>query len=289
MSTTAVMYPIVSALIKAEEILGRNRLWRFEEGNKLQERFLAEFFGPCRSERFSTEEMETIVAWEAEKINQFLAERNIDVRLKEFGPNSFGLASIQNMEVKWRTEGVATQLQDSTGKSFPAVNLVDDELQFYRSDHHAHPICRVPTTSGYDVFMTKFDQSLEHFDLIAMAEELTLSRSPTYGEFGGLTFPMVDLNQEVDVSWLLNMYTFRELGGRAFIAQALQQTILKLDRLGAKVRSAFTAETALESKHIELPQMLIDSSFMCWFVRQHMRKPLFVGHITQDDWDQPAA
>lgn len=289
MSTTAVFYPIVAALLKSEEILGPNRLWRAEEKNELQERFLAEFFGPCRRETKGVEGIESVASWEAELVNQFLAARDFDIRLKDFGSESFGIASVFDVAVEWLNEGEVTELCDKTGEAFPAVKMSDDDLRFYQSDFHNHPMCRVSTTTGESVFMTRFDRELEGLDLIALADTLTMSRQPIHDRFGSLIFPMVSLKQEVDVSWLLNMYTFADIGMRARIAQALQQTSFAMDQVRARVRSAFTAQVALESATIELPPLLIDDKFLCWVVRPGLSKPLFVGHITQDDWKKPEA
>ncbi|HXH27384.1 MAG TPA: hypothetical protein VNG90_05805, partial [Candidatus Acidoferrum sp.] len=155
-----------------------------------------------------------------------------------------------------------------------------------RHGQHHHPICAVTTMSGDIMYLTMFDQGLDDLDLITMAEKLTRGMLPI-DEFGDVVFPMVDINQEVDVSWLVDMETFRQDGRRAWIAQAKQETSLRINEIRAAMRSAFTAEVANESMMVSRPDMVINGSFLCWFWRPGLSKPLLVSHVQREDWKNP--
>jgi MoxR-like ATPase len=73
-----VIYPIVTALIKAEEIIGPKRAWRTV--NPTQAFFLSEFFTPCRQESLSIDEIERIASFTAADINRFLLERRFRIQ-----------------------------------------------------------------------------------------------------------------------------------------------------------------------------------------------------------------
>ena len=137
--------------------------------------------------------------------------------------------------------------------------------------------------------MTKIDDAPDGFDLVAMAEQLTNLSRPV-SEFGGLVFPMVDLNQQVDVSWILNMQTSTDARTEAYISRAMQQTILKMNEKGARVKSEFVGGVMLGTgSPIEKPDMIIDAPFLVWFMRPLLKKPLFVGYIATEVWKDPGS
>lgn len=285
-SKTVVTYPIVTALVEAEKILGVNRTWYPE--NAEQQRFLAEFFAVCRQDGLTIPEIESIASWYADQINAFLQQRGSDLCLSPFDANTFGIASVLDLPVEWIEKGQITTVDDRFRKSYPAVRL-SAGLQFCRSDLHNYPIAHIATQSGDYVFMTMLDNAPKNLDLVALADSLILS-SYEVDEFGSLVFPMVDLNQLVDVSWLMNMYTFHQLGPIARITQAMQQTILKLNQDGARVRSAFAGAITIKGGWSEpKPEMVINGPFLCCFLRNGLSKPLFTGHITQQDWKNPGS
>ena len=69
---TAATYPIVAALVAAEQMegMGANRQW--QASNELQLQFLEQFFKPCRREVDAIPEIESLASWDVEEINVFL-------------------------------------------------------------------------------------------------------------------------------------------------------------------------------------------------------------------------
>ncbi len=138
--------------------------------------------------------------------------------------------------------------------------------------------------------MTKIDGAPDGFDLVALAEQLTNLSHRVLPEFGGLVFPMVDLNQQSDVSWILNMQTCTDDRTPYSISQAVQQTILKMNEEGSHAQSAFAGVLTLSAKILEdMPDMIIDAPFLVWFKHPLLNKPLFVGYIATEAWKNPGS
>jgi hypothetical protein len=127
------------------------------------------------------------------------------------------------------------------------------------------------------------------FDLENAARELSRTARHGAAAFGGLRFPMVDLNQQVDINWLKKMSTYA-LGETWEISQAKQQTKLRMNHLGARAQSAVAIGGMMITsvRPPDPPDLVIDRPFMVWFERAGLNRPLFSGHITPDDWKEPA-
>ena len=71
------------------------------------------------------------------------------------------------------------------------------------------------------------------------------------------------------------------------IAQALQQTKLKLNHIGAKVESAVAIRMMrCASFRKPKPPLAIDKPFFVWATRDGMAVPYFSGYITEEDWKE---
>jgi serine protease inhibitor len=92
------------------------------------------------------------------------------------------------------------------------------------------------------------------------------------------------------VSWILKMKTYTDDRTEAYISQAIQQTILKMNEEGARAKSAFAGYMPLGTRiPKEKPDMIIDAPFLVWFMRPLLNKPLFVGYIATEDWKNPGS
>lgn len=289
MSHTAVIYPIVTALVKAEEIIGPQRNW--QAVNHAQKLFLKEFFGPCRRESGSITEIESIAAFTAAEINRFLHERGFKIELRPFQDDErgreFGVASVLDLLVSWLKPGEEKTLTGQDQQVYPAVRLGKMNTLFYRAAHHEHPIARLKTADETEVYITRLDRPAAEFELLELAHQLAGSLEPIY-DYGGVVFPMVDMKQEVDVSWLLGLQTINTEGKPVLLTQAVQETHLAMNPIGARARSAFAGAVMVGMAYIPpKPDLLIDGPFLIWFQRPTLSQPLFVGYITEEDWKNP--
>ena len=288
MSSTTTIYPIITALVKAEDMLGPKRSWRAL--NPMQTRFLQDFFAPCREESRSISEIESIASFSAEDINSFLRERGFTIQLAPWRNDNrgkmFGVASVLDLLVKWLKPGDETTLTGVDKQEYPAVHQGTAVSSFYQADQHGYPIVQLQTTSSDQVYITKLDSVPADFELLHYARQLAGSLK-SIPDYGGVIFPMVDLKQEVDIKWLIDLSTTNAQGEPTRIAQALQETHLTMNELGARAKSAVATSFVTMSYRVPKPDLIIDGPFLIWFQRPGLTEPLFVGHITEADWKKP--
>ncbi|HEX7733224.1 MAG TPA: hypothetical protein VF458_00120 [Ktedonobacteraceae bacterium] len=289
MSNTTVIYPVVTALVKAEEIIGPQRSW--QSVNRRQELFLKEFFAPCRRESGSIAEIESIAAFTAAEINRFLSERGFKIELQPFQNDErgqeFGVASVLDLLVSWFKPGEEKTLTGQDKQAYPAVRLGKVDTLFYRAARHEHPIARLKTTDETEVYITRLDRPSAEFELIELARRLAGSLQPVY-DYDGVIFPMVDMKQEVDVSWLIGLQTINSEGKPVILTQAVQETRLAMNPTGARAQSAFAGAVMVGMAYMPpKPDLLIDGPFLIWFQRPALSQPLFIGYITEEDWKNP--
>jgi hypothetical protein len=288
MSNTTVIYPIVTALVKAEEIIGPERAW--QPVNRTQALFLSEFFAPRRPESLSINEIESIASFTADDINRFLRQRGFMIQLAPFrrGGNwrEVGVASVLDLLVDWLRPGTETTIRGQDGNVYPAAHLGGTVSSFHQAAHHHYPVAQLQTTSGDRVYMTRLDSASADVELLQYAQQLSGTLQPIY-DYSGIVFPMVDLKQEVDISWLLDLETTSAIGEPIKIVQALQETHLAMNPEGARAKSAVALGMLVASVYEPKPDLVIDGPFLVWFQRPGLTKPLFVGYITEEDWKNP--
>ncbi|MCH7604459.1 hypothetical protein IID24_00455 [Patescibacteria group bacterium] len=276
------VYPIAKAVEEAENlVLGPNRLW--VPANKNQEIFINGFLVPCRAEKIP--EIQSMASSDAATLNRFLREKGFSIELDPFGDNEFGVVSILDLLVRWLNTGTVKSIHaNGTGREFPGVRIGGEDVSFYSAPPHEHPIAGLVTKSPDMVYMTMLDDPPEEFALVAKAEELSHEKKFSF-EFGGLVFPMVSLDQMVNIGWLIKMATIRSDDRPAEISQALQQTKLRMNEVGARAESA--AAVGVVTLGGPMPDHTIDQPFLIWIERPGLVTPLFVGHITEEDWSNP--
>lgn len=290
MSKTACFYPIVGALQGALNYLSAKD---WNTVNDTQRDFLAKFYGDATSETPSMKELETRASKVAAELNNFLQERGFTIKLDDFNDNEFGVVSILDVLVEWLDTGKRRKLypvKDDgtvTKEPYDAVYL-DDNFQVFVSPNHNQPIARLDTKKeGEYVFLTKHPQSIENLDLMTVVKNLESSLEPdnkTYWD--AVMFPMVDLNQEVDIDWLKSMFTLVGMD-KWEIAKALQQTKFRMNEVGARAESAVALQMRCASAMRHDPTLKIDGPFLVWMSRKGLSMPFFAGHITEEDWKDP--
>jgi hypothetical protein len=284
-SATAVSYPLVMALKEADKILGPDRQW--EPVNEAQRRFLKDFFEPCRGE--AVPEIQSLASWDAQEINSFLAQRGFNLRVGPFPADHFGAASVLDLLVEWVSPGSVITIKSGLlrRRSYPGVHLRAG-LMFLRAAGHWGAIARISTKTGTDVYMTMLRSPRPSLDLVALAEELTAKARRTE-RYLGAKFPMVCLDHFVDVSWIEGVRATAESGVPTIVDKALQQTRLRMNERGARAESAVALVPLTASRWPARPRppLVINRPFLIWFVRKGLAKPLFVGHITREDWKNP--
>lgn len=299
MSNTVCLAPIISAIHKSEDFLGFNRVWTAI--NKEQKEFLHNTLYAMRHEvfpiygKFSEKELRAWASKHAQELNEILEREKFSIRLEEFKEGEFGTVSILDVLTEWLVEGLAFSKLEYKKREYPAVTLEanmrnpQDPRSVYEcfgSRHHNFPIAMLNTKSDDCVYMTVAGKSYAGFELMHRIDEVRNSLSRV-GQYDSLVFPMVNLDQEVDIGWLKGMWTMGAGGGQYEISQALQQTKFKMNQFGARVRSAVAIGVRAAGIREPLRYLVIDQPFFLWITRPGVSTPILYAYIDEKDWKDP--
>ena len=306
MSTTVCVPPIIAAFVGAENVLGPSRVWRPENPDQeelielLKSRDeLKIFFEKMAEGGVGHKELRYWVDWIANNLNKILNKEGFDIQLEDFKEGEFGIVSILDVLVEWMTKGKEDTILVGN-VSFPAVKMdysgeVDGKymqlVEVFTSPHHPHPVGMLDTKSGDKVFMSVAGVSSapEGFGLYHNLEEIRTSLQADWGEWAGMIFPMVDLNDKPDISWLLGMNTIDKHGNYAEISQALQQTKFKMNQFGARTKSSVAIGFSLSAMR-DKPEpewLTIDRPFYLWKERKGISFPIVGMYVDCADWKDP--
>ncbi len=287
MSKTQVLHPIQGCLTAAEQIpaMGPERSWLAQ--NHVQNCYLSVYQPKCIADLPHMPEVESIASLNVAEVTRFMQERGFNMDLGELEPGAIAAGSVLKLLVEWLHKGTEDEVRND-GTVYPAVHIQEDNVAFFTGGRHNHPIARLRTKTDDAVYMTMWDMppSAEGFML---SETVQTLRSPLYGDprYAGLTFPMVDLDQDVDISWLEGMRTIGDDGQFRYIGKAMQKTRLRMNEVGAKVESGVTMGILLEAFMPDKTDHIIDKPFLMWIERSNLLQPIFIGYITPEDWKKP--
>jgi hypothetical protein len=282
-SQTFVGAPIAAALVKSEDFIGPDRVWKAV--NRPQELLLAEFFA-ARAElaRLTDEELRAWASRDASELNAILEREGFAIRVPELGRDDFGVLSILDVVVEWLREGERTDVT-CEGVGYPAVRL--DSFTVVSSPVHPNPIAVLSTKSGDRVCMTIADRERDGFDLLSTIEGIRSTQAPSVA-FDSLVFPMVDLDQQVELEWIVGMRTTGIDGRPVVITYGAQQTKLRINVKGAHVESAAVlAMRVARMQPAPTRDLVIDRPFFCWIERDGVRAPILAAYLDPADWKDP--
>ncbi len=251
--------------------------------NSTQERFLR-IFDVCKRDVDHISEIESEVGvGTVDPVNTFLRRKNLDIQLRPISPQELVVASVLDFLVEWLHEGQPSTLLHDV-KEYPAV-LLNRGVRVFMVNTFPHPVATITSHTNDIVFMTILsEQPTSAFEVFERARTLVEKHASAKAAwtFKGVKFPMIDLDVQPDIAWLIGM---RANGW--WIGQALQQTKLKLNERGAHVTEA-VAVTAKVSVHVQAAQpLLIDQPFLLVVQRPGLTRPLFSAFLAEDCWKDP--
>ncbi len=278
-TTTVTLAPIVAAVNKAQEHVG---LAGKDYGviNQNQKRF-QEFRSLDMAAFFNDMELRSWADRDANRLNEILKQEGFAIRLNPFGRGGFGVVSILKVAVKWLESSHAKKVDIlSNGQIYPAVKMKSG-FKVCKSGKHRNLVLVVETDSQDVFYMTVADKSvLSDFALLDHIKEIE-SDLVEISDYSSAIFPMVNLDQEVDIGWLLDM----GIGSHYVITQAMQQTKLKMNEFGAKVESAVAIGV---NRCIQRDNFIkIDKPFYLWIKRGDLPFPIIAGYLDVDCWSNP--
>ncbi|MBA4321050.1 MAG: hypothetical protein C0412_21885 [Flavobacterium sp.] len=296
MTSTICLLPILAALFVANNTVGIQDV-RWNTINAQQE-VLTQNYWPNGADLqlFQDGELQSKASSDVSVVNQFVNENKFDIQLTDLHrPDAFYVASILKVALEWKKEGEKTTLKVED-KEYPAVkfDLQKEEMRrFCWVD--CSTILHIETKNGDYVYIKQADKKIAPLTGFALVDEITnkwqkMASRVTCIFLDEVIFPMVDINETVDIGWLENMRAYSGLTPKYIIAQALQQTKFQMNEKGAKVESA-AAMTFIKCScfsHEHKRVFKIDDSFYLWIMRPGVKTPIFAAYVDKDSWKAPA-
>jgi len=282
-----VVYPISAALLKAEMFL--KKVESITTSNDLQKKFIDEIYANCKGDVSQIDEIESIADINNEKINRWLAERGFQIKLDPFGRNGFGVASMLDLIGEWAIKGKKWSVETEDGKYYPGIKMNNYGLKFHRVKDNPNFIIEIDTRSDDTVFLMMADEVPAGLALVDYIEQIMNSKMTAPFEYEGVIFPKINLDERMTLDWLIDLKldTPSQEIPYYVIAQALQQTKLKMNEIGFRVKSAVALGILAGAAPRKTESYVINRPFLMWITRLGLSKPLFIGYLNKDVWKDP--
>ena len=295
--SSVCLLPVAGCLEAAEEVLGLDRKWEpancFAEPTTLKKQIaLLDVYERLRKVIPGLSEINSIASLDYTVINRFLKEQGFTIQLDPCD-GELCVASVLDVLVEWIEVGDITKVYRDK-QEFPAAKIKHG-VNFLKHDDFVHPIVTLDTKSGDTVYMLVHEAIEDPFQLLDFIQQISqqavLNNRDEWGaRHEGVIFPMIDYNEEIDISWIVGMNTVGTDGQPAIISQAKQQTKFKMNQIGARVKSA-AAMSMCRGISAKPKPYVIDQPFLCWILRKSVLgfDPIFVGHFGEANWKNPGS
>tara|TARA_Y100000310_G_scaffold271105_1_gene285417 strand:+ start:3481 stop:4386 length:906 start_codon:yes stop_codon:yes gene_type:complete len=291
-SKTACLHSIVAAMVGADEKLGPDRNWR--PGGPIEKRieFLQEYFPGCKEDIAELGEkiIKSLASQNHNELNNFLKENGFDPQFRPIGEDELGLVGILDLLVEWVKEGKVVGII-ANAQRFPAVKM-KKSVDIWRAAGAIEPVVCIDTKQDFKVYMTVCSaphDSDNVMDIVTFAKDIqdSFPHSEIHPDYEGVVFPMVDVNQVVELPWCCGLETYDEGGTLWTVTSAVQQNKFRMNQFGARAQSATSMMIARCLADERKPEYIVDRPFLLWVSRGDMEFPLFVAHVGYGDWKDP--
>lgn len=286
-TTTIVTYPIAAALMAAEEFVIDSSGWN--PVKVIQRDFLERFYTPCREEIPTIKEIKSIAHIDVEVVNNWLKEHDFAIQLDPFDENGFGAAAMLDLLGLWLVKGKQTQIAVDDGTKYPGVRM-DTGFTFNTVGGSSDLVVALETGDQDVVYMMMNEKVPAGFEMVSYVEEIMQNMTPVQRDYNAVAFPMIDLDEEGTLEWLLQLQLLipQDRFPFYFIQQALQQTKLKMNQEGYRIKSVAAMAMVLGAAPSESPPYFINQPFLMWITRPGLSRPLFVAYLNTDVWKDPS-
>ena len=279
--------------------------------NAEQERLIDQYMPPDFSV-FSKAELEALASYSADELNAALATRGSSLRFDPFNEDEMGAYGSLIVNVNWLEKGQKCTVSTKPGFSF--AQLSDETATVRWAELTGQPVACARTREEDMVYMTPYSRALSGLELVTTAKAIQESLCSIHKEnkaalndqvkrsfalmnegcnfneaytLGGVVFPMVDLEQELNLDWLKELRCLPQSSNPYKVVEAVQANKLKMNHIGAAVRSDTSVKMVLECYTPPTTPLVIDEPFLTWFVRPGLEEPFFVAMAEQDCWKEP--
>jgi len=291
MTQTITLWPIIKALSQAALFLTPgaqnppadwHTQWR--TANKTQEQFVQTYLSQQAGlNSFKPDELKAWASTDYQELNNILKKEIFAIQLDPFYKPDFGVVAILDVLVTWLEPGDSQEIMAKNGTRYPGVHMAQN-FSIFTSPSHAHPIARLETQSGETAWFTISDKFKSEFEILTYINKLKNELQPDHS-YAAVNFPKINLDVQPNIEWLLGMAY-----GVFTISQALQQTKLKMNEIGAHVKSAAAIGMCTCSPYQAPPKVfVIDQPFLFWIEKPGISIPVFAGYLDTDVWSDPGS
>ncbi len=256
--------------------------------NERQQAFLARFM-PLASQftNYPVGSLTARVSNSAEVLNNLLKANGYDIRISQLPPNGLGVVAMIDLLLHWQEAG-EDEVIYRNNIDYHGV-LLKKGLTTYKSPLHAHEVLKIDTKlPRFSVFMTEAARPANQFTLVdkilSVSQKLTCTNQMYDSTVA--TFPMVDLQQQAAIDWLLGAEIV-DAGNEGYVVtQALQENSLTINTLGTIARSG-TALTMRATGKAEYKVKVINiaNPFLYWIVDAACPQlPIYMAYLDTDAW-----
>jgi hypothetical protein len=285
------IFDVAGAFVLAEtpDYLGIGRAWR--PVNSTQVDFLPLLREAMKyvDELKADGLLDSRISWIAQFVNDWFASRGLSITLEQQpDPDTFYVGSVYEQLIEWLVPGTVHALVGRNGQRYDDAVLMDSGFFTGTTPFVDEPVVMLHVKNDLDrAFMMALPNPPSRpFELLRLAQSVTNTMSPD-NDWGALQFPMVHVDVQGDIGWLIGMNTTTDNGQRAKITDAAQHSILKINQKGALGRSGFGMAVTTEMASLPKPNFVIDQPFLFWICRQGYPLPLYTAWVDYNDWKNP--
>lgn len=275
-SFTDVRIPIVAALKVFKELCGEDQT--IMNPNHDYQRFIGSIYARMSSVVDELPYIESFAAREIDTLNEELAKRGYTIRLAPEPPVDGAVVSFLELLVRWKERGEKCFIERD-GVAYPASQ---NKKGTHYAELHGQPMVQIDTDDP-NIIVVLAKHNTQPADLHGAAEDILANRRPVH--YTGVKFPFIDLHDEPDLDFLIGT-RIKGSKDELTITQALQETILKMNNIGALAKSALAVgatRTAFEKEKI----LVFDEAFQVIFARATDKTILFTAWCDTDSWQDP--
>lgn len=292
MTNTFSIFSILCCLKEALKFGQASNTW--QSTNESQQRFMDSYYKYAleHMDIFTAEELEFVASLDYREVNAFLKRRGFDIQLSPFPKadgsigSGFGVAAVLDIMCKWEGRSSPLSVCNAiTETVYEGVKLdgtigVDDQnrqvVRFSSWD--------LATNQSLSAYITVADGACAQMDL----QDRCTNLHQGFGNASKLPvnchFPKTEVNQEVDISWLLDMF-YKAGDIPMVISEALNQNKLSLTEKGAHAQSAAAIGIVSGSMAAgSYDHVVIDKPFYFWLAKGNCPVPIFCAYVDEGSW-----
>lgn len=293
MSYTVVLLPILAVLsIANNNYLQPDQKWVAVNS---EQTFFANTYWPLSNQlkKLNENELTSIISPDVEEVNQFLKTKGFDIQLVPFNnqaPKNRAIASVLDILLKWKVKGTESTIT-ADSQAYPAIFMPTNEscrVQTYKSNK----VASIKAENGDTVHLMQAPTDkplLKDFALVEYLRNINEHNLEDANDYEDVLFPMVDINEKVNLDWLLHLEFPVSYDEVYEISQALQQTKFQMNEEGAAAQSAVAIAVTIKTFIDSIPRkhLIIDKPFYVWIVREGVDIPLFAAYVDTENWKKP--